>query len=427
MVKASVQRCPAQLSAVTLESMRLRIVLPLAAVAALATPAGALADVHHTVAPGESLTSLAAADHVSITALAGANHLAPDAELIAGSVLRIPPPGTGTRSPAAPKLARRTTPITRHYTVRPGDTLSGLAARTGISTSHLARLNHLRPTALLIAGAALTVPGTAPRTPPSKVAARPATRGYIVRPGDTLSGVAARAGISTSDLARLNHLPPTALLIAGATITVPGAAPNNVAAPPPTRSYLVQPGDTLTGVAARAGVSTSDLASLNHLPPTALLIAGATLTVPGTAPRRGGPPYPTVQRVTVSQVKQIADENRVAAWLGAAIAWEESGFNNALVSSADARGVMQILPGTWSWIQDTLTLGVPLAPASAIDNVRGGVLYLRALLHATRGDLRLAIAGYVQGLASVRKNGMFAVTRQYVSDVMALRQRFAGP
>ena len=126
-------------------------------------------------------------------------------------------------------------------------------------------------------------------------------------------------------------------------------------------------------------------------------------------------------------MKQIAAENRIAAWLGAAIAWEESGFNNALVSSADARGVMQILPGTWAWIQDTLTLGVPLAPASAIDNVRGGVLYLHALLVATRGDLRLAIAGYVQGLASVRRYGMFAVTRQYVNDVLALREQFAGP
>ena len=302
-MKGSMQRCSPQLSAVTLESMRLRIVLPLAAVAALAVPAGAHADLHHTVAPGESLTSIAAADHISITALAGANRLSRDARLIAGSVLRIPPPGTGTRSPAAPKSARRTAPTTRHYTVRPGDTLTSVAARARVSTSYLANLNHLRP--------------------------------------------------------------------------------------------------------------------------TALLIAGATLTVPGTAPTRGGPPYPTVQRVTVSQVKQIAAENRVAAWLGAAIAWEESGFNNALVSSADARGVMQILPGTWDWIQDTLTLGVPLAPASAIDNVRGGVLYLRALLVATGGDLRLAIAGYVQGLASVRRNGMFAVTRQYVSDVMALRQRFA--
>ncbi len=423
-MKAVVQRCSPRFGGVTLESMRLRIVLPLAAVAALAVPAGAHADLHHTVAPGESLTSIAAADHVSITALAGANHLAPDARLIAGSVLRIPPPGAGSRSRAAPRPARRIAPPTHHYTVRPGDTLSGLAARAGVSTSQLARLNHLRPTALLIAGATLTVPGTGPRTARRTT---PTTHRYTVRPGDTLSGLAARAGVSTGQLARLNHLSPTALLIAGATLTVPGTAPSAVAAPPPTRPYVVQPGDTLTGVAARAGVSTSQLARLNHLSPTALLIAGAILTVPGGTPSQGGPPYPTVQRVTVSQVKQIAAENRIAAWLGAAIAWEESGFNNALVSSADARGVMQILPGTWAWIQDTLTLGVPLAPASAIDNVRGGVLYLHALLVATRGDLRLAIAGYVQGLVSVRRYGMFAVTRQYVNDVLALREQFAGP
>jgi len=130
--------------------------------------------------------------------------------------------------------------------------------------------------------------------------------------------------------------------------------------------------------------------------------------------------------VTSAQVEQVAAESGVPASLATAIAWQESGFNNDRVSSADARGVMQILPGTWNWIQDTLTLGVPLAPASAIDNVRGGVLYLRALLRATGGNLRLAIAGYVQGLESVRRNGMFAVTRQYVSDVMALRERFAG-
>ena len=59
--------------------------------------------------------------------------------------------------------------------------------------------------------------------------------------------------------------------------------------------------------------------------------------------------------------------------------------------------------------------------------MRAGVLYLHALLLATGGDVRLAVAGYVQGLESVRSNGMFAATQQYVDDVMALRQRFGGP
>jgi soluble lytic murein transglycosylase-like protein len=87
--------------------------------------------------------------------------------------------------------------------------------------------------------------------------------------------------------------------------------------------------------------------------------------------------------------------------------------------------VMQILPGTWQWIQSTLTSGIPLAPASALDNVRAGVLYIHDLLVATGGNMRLAVAAYIQGLTSVRRDGMFAATRQYVRDVLALRRRFA--
>ena len=113
--------------------------------------------------------------------------------------------------------------------------------------------------------------------------------------------------------------------------------------------------------------------------------------------------------------------------LAAAIAWQESGFNNDLVSSADARGVMQILPGTWDWIQRTLTAGTPLAPASAASNVRGGVLLLHSLLNSTGGDPALAAAGYYQGLPSVQRHGLYRDTQQYVQSVMTLRHRFGGP
>jgi len=89
--------------------------------------------------------------------------------------------------------------------------------------------------------------------------------------------------------------------------------------------------------------------------------------------------------------------------------------------------VMQILPGTWDWIQRTLAAGgPPLAPASAADNVRGGVLMLRSLLNSTGGDPALAAAGYYQGLPSVQRDGMYASTQQYVNSVLALRSRFGG-
>ena len=112
--------------------------------------------------------------------------------------------------------------------------------------------------------------------------------------------------------------------------------------------------------------------------------------------------------------------------LAAAIGWQESGFNNAMVSSANARGVMQVMPGTWDWVQANLSRNRRLDPGSATDNVRAGSLYLGQLLRETRGDPALAAAGYYQGLASVRRIGMLPETRRYVANVLALRSRFGG-
>jgi soluble lytic murein transglycosylase-like protein len=86
---------------------------------------------------------------------------------------------------------------------------------------------------------------------------------------------------------------------------------------------------------------------------------------------------------------------------------------------------MQILPGTWSWVQANLTRG-RLDPASPADNVRAGSLYLAHLLRETRGDPALAAAAYYQGLSSVRRIGMLPETRRYVANVLALRGRFGG-
>jgi soluble lytic murein transglycosylase-like protein len=86
---------------------------------------------------------------------------------------------------------------------------------------------------------------------------------------------------------------------------------------------------------------------------------------------------------------------------------------------------MQVMPGTWDWVNRNLAPG-PLDPASATDNVRAGSLYLAQLLKETGGDERMAAAGYYQGLASVRERGLFDDTRRYVDNVMALRGRFGG-
>jgi soluble lytic murein transglycosylase-like protein len=206
-------------------------------------------------------------------------------------------------------------------------------------------------------------------------------------------------------------------------------------------SYVVQPGDTLSQIAARAGTSVEGLAALNGIDPNAPLLSGVVLRLPegssehsavaehdGQSPAAaaaGEAPYPTEETVSPSEVGQVASEHGVPPSLAEAIAEQESGFNNSLTSSANARGVMQILPGTWSWINQNLA-SPPLAPASAASNVRGGVLLLQWLLNESGGDPARAAAGYYQGLESVRREGEVPETEQYVNSVLALQGRFAG-
>jgi hypothetical protein len=85
---------------------------------------------------------------------------------------------------------------------------------------------------------------------------------------------------------------------------------------------------------------------------------------------------------------------------------------------------MQLEPSTWSDL--TRVDGMALSPSSPLDNVRGGVAVLHALLLATGGDQAEAIAAYYQGLDSVRTRGILPGTRHYVSDVLALESRFGG-
>ena len=148
--------------------------------------------------------------------------------------------------------------------------------------------------------------------------------------------------------------------------------------------------------------------------------APATTVVPDAAPA------PTAQQVSATDIQNVAAAHGVSPSLAAAIAWQESGFNNSMVSSANARGVMQVMPGTWDYVQQNLAGGRQLDPNSATDNVHAGVMYLKRLLTDAGGDENAAIAGYYQGLASVRERGMYDDTQQYVDNVQALRGRFGG-
>src|SRR4051794_7150735 len=83
------------------------------------------------------------------------------------------------------------------YTVRRGDTLSGIASRTGVSAAALAKSNGLSNPHLVVVGTRLSIPGAvAPTTP----------RTHRVAAGDTLAAIAARYGVTPAALAAANGL-----------------------------------------------------------------------------------------------------------------------------------------------------------------------------------------------------------------------------
>lgn len=273
---------------------------------------------------------------------------------------------------------------------------------------------------------------------------------HTVQPGETLWGIALQSNLTTRALAAYNGLHEDAYAIAGTTIQVPteaeaaaaltaapaaaaGGSPSSGSSSPPGTSHVVQPGETLSGLAAQVGISTEELASANGLDPEAFLIEGTTISI-GSAPAgqsaepaatSGDEPIPTQETVSSDTIATIAADHGLDPAFATALAYNESGFNNSLVSSADARGVMQILPSTWDWISTNLA-GYELDPASAQENVHAGVMYLRHLLEQTGGDQGLAAASYFQGWESVMNDGLFPETQDYVDTVMALKPQFGA-
>jgi LysM repeat protein len=350
--------------------------------------------------------------------------------------------------PAAPALGAV-------HTVSPGETLWGIAQSSGVSASAVAAANGLSSEAHVIAGTTLTIPAAgvagattsaAPIATSSAAAPAAAGGGLRVRWGDTLSAIAVRNGVSLARLAAVNGLDPARPLLAGTTLHLPTAggagasaapAATTSAAPAPMGAYEVRPGDTLSELAARSRVPLAQMAFMNGLDPDKPLLAGTVIKLPtgspvtssAPAPQRtivpAAPPAATPGRLTSGQIGSIAAQQGAPGSLAAAIAWQESGNNNAMLSGANARGVMQILPGTWEWVQANLARTRP-DPSSPEDNVRAGSLYLADLLRQTNGDPAMAAAAYYQGLSSVRRIGMLPETRRYVANVMALRSRFGG-
>ena len=180
--------------------------------------------------------------------------------------------------------------------------------------------------------------------------------------------------------------------------------------------HTVHSGDTLTAIATAHGTSVRALAAANGIDPAKPIIIGQRLRLPVATAALVAP---------VSDVRATLDSwsNRLGVdyHLVRALAWMESGYQTKIVSAAGARGVLQTLPSTRKYVENVLA-GRRI-PNTVDGDVEVGVLYLKHLLDAFGGNEKLALAGWYQGERAVKEHGLYQVSRPFVANVLALRNR----
>ena len=156
-------------------------------------------------------------------------------------------------------------------TVKPGDTISGLADRYGVSVKSLMRENGIRNSNHVEVGQTLRLPSGA-RGVVSAGKGR-----HTVRGGDTLGGIAARYRVSERDLIAINSLPSADHVEVGQTLKLPTSAvlpkpkpvakakPTPIKANPNATSHTVARGQTLTQIARAYEVPVASLIDLNTI------------------------------------------------------------------------------------------------------------------------------------------------------------------
>jgi N-acetylmuramoyl-L-alanine amidase len=251
------------------------------------------------------------------------------------------------------------------YTVRSGDTVSEIAARFGLATASVLAVNGLGWKSLIFPGQVLRLSGASTTAP---VVSRPAR--YTIKRGDTISGIAERYGLTTQGLLSLNKLSRTSIIYPGQVIQLSGSSiaitpvshveSNDPPSPPPTNApapvinntYTIKTGDTVTSIAARFGVGIDAILGANGLTRSSIIYAGRTLKIPGVVSAQDGSsvtPLTAEMKANARIIIQIGRSLGVGdrgIVIALAAAMQESSLRNVNYGDRDSVGVFQQRPST---------------------------------------------------------------------------------
>lgn len=461
---------------------RTRASLPMIAATTAALPAVVLSSLG-MAAPAAAESRGRAVPGSLEAAVRAQTQAAPTASLASAVV----PAGSVSASiPAAFRAAQQ--PVPAVYTIARGDTISAIAARYGLDTYAVLKLNKLTASTIIFPGQQIKLSdsATAPAAPapaakPTATATPPATatpaKIHTVKSGDTLSAIAAQHGVKLAEVFAWNGLGMSSIIYPGQKVKVGSsadapAAPAAVqqpavkapattpAAPAPagSGSYTITSGDTLSGIAAKNGVKLSDVLAANRLTMSTIIYPGQKLVIPGGAitPASSTPTPVETPLVPASflgytyPAAVVSSANLNKALLNAAPVPSREQMKAIVADTARRMGVDPALALAFAFQESGFDQRA-VSPANAIgtmqvipssgtwasdlvgrelnlldpyDNVTAGVAIIRQLVRTSK-NLDYAIAGYYQGQYSVNTIGMYEDTKNYVAAINAHRATFS--
>lgn len=250
---------------------------------------------YYTVQSGDTLSGIALKFSTTSSKLAQLNSISNPNLIYVGQRLLVNQSSNSNSSSSgqSSSTTTNTEASAASYTVKSGDTLSGIASQYNTTVNQIVSLNQLSNPNLIYVGQVLKLKNsqtTNSSSSSSSSTAATTVGTYTVKAGDTLSAIASRYSTSSSTLASLNSLSNPNLIYVGQVLKVSSNASissstNSSANSTVTTaaSYTVKAGDTLSAIAAKYGTTYQALASTNSISNPNDIYVGQVIKVSATA------------------------------------------------------------------------------------------------------------------------------------------------
>lgn len=249
---------------------------------------------YYTVQSGDTLSGIALKFSTTSNKLAQLNSISNPNLIYVGQRLLVNQSSNSNSSSSGQSSSTTTNTETSSasYTVKSGDTLSGIASQYNTTVNQIVSLNQLSNPNLIYVGQVLKLKNSQTTNSSSSSSSTAATTvgTYTVKAGDTLSAIASRYSTSSSTLASLNSLSNPNLIYVGQVLKVSSNASTSSSTSSSANStvttaasYTVKAGDTLSAIAAKYGTTYQALASTNSISNPNDIYVGQVIKVSATA------------------------------------------------------------------------------------------------------------------------------------------------